>query len=70
MTRKEALDSYTINNAYAAFEEDIKGTIEVGKLADFSILTENLLTCSDEDILNTKVKYTIVGGQIMYQDLD
>lgn len=66
MTRVEALKSYTYNNAYAAFEEDIKGTIEVGKLADFTILSENWLTCSDEAILNTEVKYTIVGGEVMY----
>ena len=67
MTRAEAIKSYTYNNAYAAFEEDLKGTIEVGKLADFTILSENWLTCSDEAILNTQVKYTIVGGQVMYK---
>ena len=67
MTRAEAIKSYTYNNAYAAFEEDLKGTLEVGKLADFTILSENWLTCSDEAILNTQVKYTIVGGQVMYK---
>ncbi len=67
MTRSEALKAYTINNAYAAFEEDLKGTIEVGKLADFTILSQNLLTCSNEEILESNVLYTIVGGEVMYQ---
>jgi predicted amidohydrolase YtcJ len=67
MTRAEALRSYTYNNAYAAFEEELKGTIEVGKLADFTILSENWLTCSDDAILDTQVEYTIVGGQVMYK---
>ena len=67
MTRQEALASYTINNAYAAFEEDKKGSITVGKLGDIVILSNDLLKCSDEDILNTKVLYTIVGGEVKYQ---
>lgn len=66
MTRLEALKSYTINNAYAAFEEEMKGTLEIGKLADIVILDTDLLNCSDEDILTTKVKYTIVDGQIKF----
>jgi len=68
MTRIEALKSYTINNAYASFEEKEKGTIEEGKLADVIILDKNLLTCTDEEILQTKVLYTIVDGKIRYQD--
>ena len=67
MTRLEALKSYTINNAYAAFEEDIKGTLELGKLADIVILSKNLSTCSDDEILETQVLYTIVNGKIKYQ---
>lgn len=62
MSRLEALKSYTINNAYAAFEEDFKGTLEKGKVADLVILSENLMTCTDEDILKTKILYTIVNG--------
>ncbi|MEW6195022.1 MAG: amidohydrolase [Bacteroidota bacterium] len=66
MTREEAIKSYTINGAYAAFEENIKGTITPGKLADIVVLSNDLLNCSDEDILHTKVLYTIVGGKILY----
>ncbi|MBX2815737.1 MAG: amidohydrolase, partial [Saprospiraceae bacterium] len=67
MTRQQALKSYTLDAAYAAFEEDIKGSIEVGKYADFVILSQNLLTCSDDDILNAEVLYTLVGGEVKYQ---
>lgn len=67
MTRMEALKSYTINGAHAAFEENIKGTLTKGKLADIIVLSNNLLTCGDEEILNTKVLYTIVGGKMRYQ---
>jgi len=67
MTRDEAIHSYTMANAYAAFEDDIKGSLEVGKLADITILSENLRTCSDKAILDTKVLYTIVGGSILYR---
>lgn len=67
MTREEALRTYTINGAFAAFEEDIKGSLEKGKLADIVILSDNLLTCEDRQIPNTKVLYTIVGGKVLYQ---
>jgi len=67
MTRQEALRSYTINNAYAAFEEDIKGSISTGKLADITVLSRDIMTIPDEEILDTEVLYTIVGGKIMYQ---
>lgn len=67
MSRLEALKSYTINNAYAAFEEEYKGSLEKGKVADVVILSKNLMTCSDDEILDTKVLYTIVNGQIKYE---
>lgn len=63
----DALKSYTIHGAYAAFEENIKGSIKVGKLADMVVLSNNLLTCPDDQIPNTKVLYTIVGGKILYK---
>ena len=67
MSRLDALKSYTINGAYAAFEEDIKGSIEIGKLADITVLSKDILAIPDEQILNTEVLYTIVGGKILYE---
>ncbi len=67
MTRQEALYSYTLGNAYAAFEENDKGSISEGKLADIVVLSKDILHCSDEEILQTEVLYTIVGGKIKYQ---
>ena len=67
LTRQQAIDSYTKWNAYAAFQEEAKGSIEVGKLADFTIVDRNLLTCDEEDIPETKVLYTIVGGEIVFE---
>lgn len=66
MTRHEALRSYTLDAAYAGFEEDSKGSIEVGKLADFTVLSQNLLECPADDILKARVLFTIVGGEIKY----
>jgi predicted amidohydrolase YtcJ len=67
MTRMEALRSYTINNAYAAFEEGNKGSLKVGKLADVTVLSRDILTLSESDIRSAKVDYTIVGAKVMYQ---
>ncbi len=69
MTRMEALKSYTIDAAYAAFEEDQKGSLKPGKLADITILSKNLLSCSDEEILDAEVLCTIVGGVVKYQNV-
>ena len=67
MTRIEALKSYTINGAYGAFEDEKKGTIEIGKVADFAVFSQNLITVPDDKILDTKVLYTIVNGKIEYK---
>lgn len=67
MTREQALYSYTMANAYAAFQEKDKGSLEVGKYADIVILSNNLMTCKDEEIVNTKVVTTIVGGKVKYK---
>lgn len=66
MTREEALRSYTLDAAWAAFEEEIKGSLAPGKLADVVVLSNDLLTCPEEEILSTRVEYTIVGGKIAY----
>lgn len=67
MTRDEALTSYTLNNAIAAFEEDIKGTLTPGKLADIVVLSQDILDVAEEKIPATEVDMTIVGGAIRYQ---
>jgi predicted amidohydrolase YtcJ len=66
MSRLEALKSYTVNNAYAAFEEKLKGTLEPGKLADITVLSRDIMTIPEDEILATDVVYTIVGGKIAF----
>lgn len=66
MSREEALKAYTIKNAYAAFEEGIKGSLEAEKLADITVLSKNILTVPEDEILKTDVVYTIVGGKVAY----
>lgn len=68
MTREQALKSYTLDGAYAEFEEDFKGSIEVGKAADFTVFNQDIMTVPDNQLLDTKVKMTIVGGRIVYQE--
>ncbi|MEZ5057236.1 MAG: amidohydrolase [Saprospiraceae bacterium] len=70
MSREEAIYSYTMANAYAAFEEKIKGSLEPGKLADIIVLSNDLLTCTEEEILDTKVLMTMVGGKIFVNHLN
>jgi predicted amidohydrolase YtcJ len=67
MSREEALRAYTWNNAYAAFQEKLKGSLEVGKLADVTVLSKDILTIPEDQILATDVKYTIVGGKVVFQ---
>ncbi|MCG8608239.1 amidohydrolase family protein, partial [bacterium] len=64
---EEAIKAYTYNTAYANFEEDIKGSIEVGKLADMAVLSQNLLEIEPAQLLETETLYTVVGGKIVYQ---
>jgi predicted amidohydrolase YtcJ len=67
MTREEALRAATLNAAYAAFEEEIKGSLEPGKLADVTVLSRDVMTIPVEQILDTHVTHTIVGGQVKYE---
>lgn len=67
MTREQALKSYTLDAAYGAFEETMKGSIKPGKLADFTIFSKDLMTIPDSEILNTEVSMTILGGKVMYE---
>lgn len=67
ITIEEAIQAYTLNTAYAAFEEDIKGTISVGKLADLVVLSDNLLTMDPDGIKDVTVLTTVVGGKVVYE---
>ena len=67
MSRMDALRSYTINAAYAAFEEDIKGTLTAGKLADIVVLSQDILTIPEKQIPHTQVELTILGGKVAYR---
>ncbi|MEJ2583889.1 MAG: amidohydrolase [Robiginitalea sp.] len=67
MTREQALKSYTLDAAYGAFEEDIKGSIRAGKLADFTIYNQDLMTVPEADFLDTEVVMTIFDGKVVYQ---
>jgi predicted amidohydrolase YtcJ len=66
MSRMEALRSYTINAARAAFEEDLKGTLTPGKLADVVVLSQDITAAAEDRIPATRVDYTIVGGRVRY----
>jgi len=66
MSRMEALKSYTINAAYAGFDDGIKGSLRVGKLADITVFSKDLMTVPDDQIPSATVLYTIVGGKVQY----
>lgn len=63
----QALRAYTLSGAYASFEENIKGSIEIGKLADLIVLSQNIMECPPEDILNISIDLTMVNGVVVYQ---
>jgi predicted amidohydrolase YtcJ len=67
ITREEALRSYTINNAYSAFEDDIKGSLTPGKLADITVITKDIMTIPDDQIRSAEAAYTIIGGKVKYR---
>jgi predicted amidohydrolase YtcJ len=67
MSRLEALRSYTISNAYAAFQESSIGSIKVGKYADAVVLSKDILAIPEDEIPSAEVVYTIVGGKIRYK---
>ena len=67
MSRAEALKSYTWNGVFAAKEETLKGSLAVGKLADITVLSKDIMTVAEDEIPSTTVSYTIVGGKVAYQ---
>lgn len=70
LTVEEALKTYTLNAAYASFEEDKKGTVEVGKFADLTLLSDDLCNIPNEQIKNVVADMTIVNGKIVYSSED
>lgn len=68
ISRKEALQMYTINNAHASFEEESKGSIEEGKLADLVVLSADILTCPDSVIQEIESVLTMINGQVVYEN--
>ncbi|MGE3959739.1 MAG: amidohydrolase [Vicinamibacterales bacterium] len=67
MSRMEALRSYTLNVAFAEFDEEIKGSLKPGKLADVTVFSKDILTVPEEEIPSATIRYTIVGGQVAYE---
>jgi predicted amidohydrolase YtcJ len=67
LTMEEAIELYTLGSAYASFEEELKGSIQQGKLADMAVLSQNLLEISEDKIQDTEVVYTIFDGKIIYE---
>ena len=66
MTREQALRSYTLDAAYGAFEENIKGSIIAGKLADFTIYDQDIMTVAEDKLLDTQIAMTIFNGEVVY----
>jgi predicted amidohydrolase YtcJ len=67
MSRMEALKSMTLSPAYAAFQDDSRGSLQVGKLADVTVLSQDITAVPEDRIESTRVVYTIVGGKILYR---
>jgi len=67
LSRADALRAATVEGAYVTFEEDQKGTIERGKLADLAVLSDDPLTCPEERLRDITAEMTIVGGRVVYE---
>jgi hypothetical protein len=67
MTREEALKSYTLDGAFASFEEGIKGSLTVGKLADVTVFTKDIMACPEDEIATAQIAMTIVGGKVLFK---
>jgi predicted amidohydrolase YtcJ len=67
VSREQALKMFTIWAAYAAFEENVKGSIEVGKLADLTVLSADIMKIPEREILKTQCVMTVIGGEVVFQ---
>jgi hypothetical protein len=68
MTREEALKSWTLDGAFAAFEEAQKGSLQPGKFGDFLLLSHDIMTAAAQEILKARVRMTVLGGEVVYQE--
>jgi predicted amidohydrolase YtcJ len=69
VTREEALRAFTIWGAHAAFQEHVRGSLEAGKRADFTVIDRDIMTCDDDEIKDISVSATIQGGELVYGEL-
>ncbi|MBY0507494.1 MAG: amidohydrolase family protein [Bryobacteraceae bacterium] len=67
LSRARALESFTLDGAYASFKESKKGTITVGKLADFLILDRDIMTVAPKEVIATKIKLTVLNGEVVHR---
>ena len=67
VSREQALKMFTIWAAYAAFEENLKGSIETGKLADLTVLSADIMKIPEPLILKTECLMTVIGGEVVYE---
>jgi hypothetical protein len=67
LSREEALRMYTLDAAYGAFEEDLKGSLEAGKLADIVVLSRDIMTIPAPEILETEILMTLLGGKVVFK---
>ena len=67
ITLMEAIRCYTLHGAYAEYAEDVRGSIEVGKLADLALVNAPLLELDPVDVASCKVDMTVIGGQVVYE---
>ena len=70
VSREQALKMFTLWPAYAAFEENAKGSIEPGKLADFTVLSNDIMKIPELEIFKTRAQMTVIGGEIVFNDLN
>ena len=68
ITAEQALRAYTVDSAYASHEDTLKGDLSIGKLADFTVLSDDLLQVPAEELKDVQVGATVVGGEIRYDD--
>ena len=68
VSREQALKMFTLWSAYAAFQEKDKGSIEIGKLADLTVLSNDIMKISEPKILKTRCLMTVIGGEIVYEE--